>query len=297
MIRTKDTLIAGLLACALTALACAQLFAGRPGPSAGSTRSLPWLHSPLSPQAGPAATEGKQVFESRCAECHGLDGHGGERAPDIATSAKTQARSDEQLNRIISRGIPGTGMPPFASLSEENRKSIISYLRLLQGKIVEEAKLAGDPQKGRALFFGKARCAECHALAGSGGFIGQDLSTYGAVRAVAKIRDAIVNPENGGSRVTVVTKQSQTYSGIVRNEDNFSVQIQALDGSFHFFAKSELSRFTRGPGSFMPSDYGSILSAREIDDLVNFLVTAGREAKALIPTDTKVHDEGADDDE
>jgi hypothetical protein len=47
----------------------------------------------------------------------------------------------------------------------------------------------------------------------------------------------------------------------------------------------------------MPSDYGSTLSASEMDDLISFLVTAGRQAKALIPTDKKVHDEGADDDE
>src|ERR1700677_4023025 len=45
--------------------------------------------------------DGKQVFESRCAGCHGLDGRGGERAPDIASSEKTQRRSDEDLSRII----------------------------------------------------------------------------------------------------------------------------------------------------------------------------------------------------
>jgi cytochrome c oxidase cbb3-type subunit 3 len=285
MVRMRDAFAVGLLICGLMVLAAAQLLASKsPTPAGGATV-----------QGAPAATEGKKVFESRCAECHGLDGHGGERAPDIATSAKTQGRNDEQLLRIITRGMPDTGMPAFASLSDESRNSVVAYLRMLQGKAVEEVKLSGDPHKGREIFFGKARCAECHTVSGSGGFIGQDLTTFGAARSVEKIRDAIVRPENGGSRLTVITHQGQTYSGVLRNEDNFSIQIQTMDGAFHLFEKAKVQRFTREPGSVMPADYGSTLSALELDDVINFLVTTGRNAKALIPADKRVHDEGADD--
>jgi hypothetical protein len=35
------------------------------------------------------------------------------------------------------------------------------------------------------------------------------------------------------------------YSGRVRNEDNFSLQLQTLDGAFHLFMKSELRSFER----------------------------------------------------
>ena len=247
MFRVRHAFAGGLLVCALIALAAAQLLASK---SAAPARLR-------TAQGAPAATEGKKLFESQCAACHGLDGHGGERAPDIATSAKTQGHSDEQLVRIVTRGIPGTGIPGFASLSEGERTSVVAYLRQLQGKIVEEAKLAGDPHKGREIFFGKARCAECHSVAGSGGFIGQDLSTFGALRSVVKIRDAIVRPENGGARVTVVATQGQSYSGVVRNEDNFSVQIQTMDGAFHLFEKAKVARLTREPGSVMPAGYGS----------------------------------------
>ena len=287
MVRMRDAFAVGLLVCGVMALAGGQLFASKSPTSAGAAVA----------QGAPAASAGKEVFESRCGECHGLDGHGGERAPDIATSAKTQGRSDEQLFRIVTRGIPGTGMPGFAALSDESRKSVVAYLRMLQGKVVEQVKLSGDPLKGRDIFFGKARCAECHSVAGSGGFIGQDLTTFGAARSVEKIREAIVRPENGGSRLTVVTRQGQTYSGVLRNEDNFSMQIQTMDGTFHLFEKAKVQRFAREPGSVMPADYGTTLSAPELDDLINFLVTTGRNAKALIPADKRVHDEGADDDE
>ena len=50
--------------------------------------------------------EGRRIFESRCAACHGLDGRGAERAPDIATRASVRARSDADLSRIIRNGSP-----------------------------------------------------------------------------------------------------------------------------------------------------------------------------------------------
>jgi mono/diheme cytochrome c family protein len=108
--------------------------------------------------------EGKQAFESRCAGCHGLDGRGGERAPDIAANAKTQQRSDSELFRIVEQGLPGTGMPAFASLGS-NIKNVVAYLRELQG-MKESARLPGDAKRGRELFYGKGRCSECHAIAG-----------------------------------------------------------------------------------------------------------------------------------
>src|SRR5262249_5868129 len=150
------------------------------------------------PQANTGIVEGKKLFESQCAACHGLDGHGGERAPDIATNPKTLNRSDEQLLQIVARGIPGTGMPPFVSLSDTDRKHVVTYLRQLQGRNTGDTKLSGDPRKGREVFFGKGRCSECHSVAGSGGFLGQDLTTFGVTRSADKIRDAIMRPENAG---------------------------------------------------------------------------------------------------
>jgi len=67
-------------------------------------------------QSERSIADGRQVFESRCAGCHGIDGRGGERAPDIATSAKTQRRSDSALAQIINNGIPAAGMPASARL-------------------------------------------------------------------------------------------------------------------------------------------------------------------------------------
>jgi hypothetical protein len=43
----------------------------------------------------------------------------------------------------------------------------------------------------------------------------------------------------------ISTQDGQNYSGRVRSEDNFSLQLQTLDGAFHLFMKSELRSFER----------------------------------------------------
>jgi putative heme-binding domain-containing protein len=232
-------------------------------------------------RVGTSNVDGKQAFESRCAGCHGLDGRGGERAPDIASNAKTQRRSDDELSRIIERGLPGTGMPPFASLGG-NVKNVVAYLRQLQGKN-ESAKLPGNPRKGRELFYGKAQCSECHAVAGSGGFIATDLSAFGGNRSPDDIRQAIIKPTGTsrlGSKMIVKMRDGKEYSGVVRNEDNFSLQLQSLDGDFLLFQKSELTGFSRPPGSLMPADYATTLNGDELNDLISFLMFAARDVKA-----------------
>src|ERR1700749_3101332 len=102
------------------------------------------------PQNQRPIAEARQTFENRCAGCHGLDGRGGERAPDIATSQKTQNRSDAGLTQIITNGIPANGMPSFSSLDAPTIRSLVKYLRVLQGKS-EGAAMPGNPATGKTV--------------------------------------------------------------------------------------------------------------------------------------------------
>jgi cytochrome c oxidase cbb3-type subunit 3 len=243
-------------------------------------------------RANTTNVDGRRIFESRCAGCHGLDGRGGERAPDIATSEKTQRRSDHALSRIITGGLPGTGMPAFASLGS-SLKNVVAYLRQLQGRN-ESTKFPGDVKRGRELFYGKARCSECHAIAGSGGFIALELSGFGADRSADQILQAIVKPSNTnrlGGKMIVKTQGGKEYSGVVRNEDNFSLQLQTLDGAFVLFQKSELAVFSHQPDSLMPTDYGSTLSRDELNDLVSFLMSTAPGAKRQAGANKKPEDD------
>jgi putative heme-binding domain-containing protein len=245
-----------------------------------------------SPQAEQPLAVGRQFFENRCAGCHGLDGRGGEHAPDIATRAAAQRRSDAAIALTIRTGIPSVGMPAFPTLDDSTLRSLVAYVRFLQGR-ASVVKLPGDPVRGKSLFFGKARCSECHTLAGAGGFLASDLSSYARNHGPDDIRQAILTPAKASraAALTEVTgRDGKKYSGVTRNEDNFSLQLQTPDGVFHLFQKSEVASVARENTSLMPSDYASTLKAEELQDLIAFLMTtnsgkAPRSAKKAFKED------------
>ena len=223
--------------------------------------------------------EGKQIFAASCAACHGLDGRGGERAPDIATRRETQRLSNLKLARVVDAGVPGTGMPSFHSLGASAIKSVVSYLRTLQG-VGKSASLPGNPQKGESIFFAKKGCSDCHMVGGKGGFLAADLSSYGHTHSVEEIREMITNPDSmrkaDDKIVLAVTRDGTKYAGFVRNEDNFSLQVQTIDGSFHFLMKSDLQTLERRAQSVMPAGYHSALGNRDLDDVISFLIRSAR---------------------
>ena len=156
----------------------------------------------------PVSAQGKQTFAATCAGCHGLDGRGAERAPNIAETPKVQQLSDAQIAHIIENGVPGTGMPAFHSLDNSDVKAVVAYLRTLQGT-KKTLKLPGDPARGETIFFGKAGCSGCHMVAGKGGFIASDLSGYARTHALDQIRTAITAPGGDQQSRLVTAKHSR----------------------------------------------------------------------------------------
>jgi cytochrome c oxidase cbb3-type subunit III len=226
-----------------------------------------------------APSEGRQLFETICAGCHGLDGRGGERGPDIATRQQIVQLSDAEILEILRTGRPAAGMPPFESFGTVKLKELLDHLRTLQGKGTNVA-VPGDPHNGKAIFFGKARCSECHMVRGAGGFIGRDLSAYGATLSPAEIRANILKfggPLNKANRTAIVTmRDSKTFTGVIRNEDNFSIQLQSFDGTFHFLNRADVAKVDFQATPIMPTDYSTTLKPAELDDLINYLVTVAK---------------------
>lgn len=204
----------------------------------------------------------------------------GERGPDISHRREVQRLSDKALLQIVREGVPATGMPAFGSLGAARIQAVVRHLRSLQ-RPTGAADLSGDSKHGKTLFFGQFGCSQCHMVKGEGGFIGSDLSSYANNnQSAADVRNAITDPnQNLDPRkrtVVVTTVDGKTLTGIARNEDNFSLQLQTADGTLHLLNKSELQSIEHQPRSLMPDDYGSRLSRQELDDLVSYLVSIAR---------------------
>jgi putative heme-binding domain-containing protein len=124
-------------------------------------------------------------------------------------------------------------------------------------------------------------------IAGSGGYIAGDLTEFARSHPVDAVREAILDPcKNPNPRALiaiVVTRDGTEFRGLVRNEDNFSVQLQSLDGTFHFFRRSDVQKFGYQREPLMPADYASRLSPRELNDLISFLMrsASGKQVDAM----------------
>jgi putative heme-binding domain-containing protein len=226
-----------------------------------------------------APVVGRRDFESRCSPCHGLDGRGGERGPNISTNSSEQQLSDEEVFRIVRDGIPSRGMPSFGFLAPSEIRSIVSYLRSL-GRRSPQRPWRGDPARGQELFFGKAECGSCHMIRGKGGFLGSDLTGYGQSHGPDEVREGILNPgrfhDLRHAVLEVVTRRGERFSGVVRNEDNFSLQLLGADGAFYMLMKSEVEHSSWRSSPAMPEDYGKRLTSSELDDLVSYVAQSPR---------------------
>jgi len=245
------------------------------------------------PEHPPDSTTDRRLLADNCGACHGLDGKGSERAPNIADNPDVKRMPHAQVFGIIRSGLPGTGMPAFHHLSDAEIDALVNFLQLQ----AHSTPITGDPAAGKKIFFGEAGCARCHMIAGEGGFVASDLSEYSHGHQPEEIRKAIENPtaldKRGVKLVTVTLRNGQKIAGRLRNEDNFSIQLQAQDGTFHLLARSQVERIEANPELQMPS-YSSKLKAGDIDDLISYLVEAAKASKAEKPED---HKRDPDDDQ
>ncbi len=71
------------------------------------------------------------TFKSKCAMCHGADGKGKEamKTRDLS-SADVQKQSDAELSAIITNG--KGKMPPYKSMTPDQVKDMVSYIRSLK---------------------------------------------------------------------------------------------------------------------------------------------------------------------
>jgi cytochrome c553 len=90
---------------------------------------LALLAAALGPALFAEEAEGKRSYESRCSACHGGDGNGGERGPEI--TSRLPVRTEAELATLVREGLPGAGMPAFA-LPEAELQSLVAFLRTLR---------------------------------------------------------------------------------------------------------------------------------------------------------------------
>ena len=241
-----------------------------------------------------AAKAGEYEFRINCALCHGLGAHGGGRGPDLTRAQKKHVHTDADMFQVISNGIPGTVMPANGTngqgvgMTDEEIWQIVTYIRSVEVK--SPAKPVGSATHGKELFFGDANCSLCHMVEGKGGRVGPELTAVGGSRTREAIIDSVRNPSRRLAwgltestkefaqeyeTITVVTADGKEIKGVALNEDSFTVQMMDSSERIYLLEKDKLRSFKKSRESLMPVYKPDVLSDKDLDDIVAYLISAG----------------------
>ena len=248
--------------------------------------------APSSAPSPQSIEAGKSNFRVNCSYCHGIDANGGFRAPSLVSGHFSHGASDDAMLNNILHGIPGTAMPAN-DIDEPTAREIIAYLSSLQK--TSQSSATGNAGSGRKLFFGAAACSQCHMVEGQGGRFGPDLSRVGAMRPREYLVESIRDPNaqlterfvaiDFGTNpptyelVTVTTGQGTVFTGVVLNEDTFSLQFMDDREKIHSWLKSELKSVVHEHRSPMPRYDNQQLSVAQLDDLIAYLTSLRGDSK------------------
>ncbi len=229
---------------------------------------------PLAQADATDLTVGKRAYVAQCALCHGMDGSGG-YGPSLLVPVLPRASDDAGLLRVVDVGIPGL-MPGYGRANGPRRTwQLAAYVRsITAGRPV--TVLPGDVGKGKAVYQERG-CGSCHVLEGAGRAYGPDLSSIGAQRGPAYIKEALLTPSarvpDGHVVVTAKPKDAREVRGVRVNEDVFWVYVRDPAGRIHRYWKSDLEALERDAGASLMPAYGPERTPTEVDDLVAYLAS------------------------
>lgn len=94
---------------------------------------------PVAPSSAPSLKQGQALYQAQCASCHGAEGKGdgplaaGLTPPPVAFSDRDRARERSlfALHQTITQGVPGTSMPAFATLGDDERWALAFFTSTL----------------------------------------------------------------------------------------------------------------------------------------------------------------------
>jgi putative heme-binding domain-containing protein len=217
--------------------------------------------------------EGIRLYRTACIGCHGSEG-ASVSGIDLGRGKFHHVSSDQEIVKVIMNGVPGTGMPA-TNVSPARALAVVAFIRNMRdppGRKSIAAK-SGNASRGKALFENQAGCISCHRIHGEGGRSGPDLSEAGLTMRSIEIETAMLEPDSadpiGPRPFRVVQKDGTAVTGLLLNQDSFSVQMQDEQGNLRSFPRSELRE--SGPAKQLMPSYRGKLDAQELADIIAYL--------------------------
>jgi len=134
--------------------------------------ATPGRQTPTPPTADQVAA-GRQLFETSCATCHGLDGKGTSQGPNLIGVGAASTDFYLSTGRMPLPVVGQRARRKRPAYTREQIDQLVAYVASLgPGPAIPQLDLAGaDIARGGELF--RLNCASCHGFAGSGGALSE----------------------------------------------------------------------------------------------------------------------------
>ncbi len=219
---------------------------------------------------------------------------------------KSIAEPQEYIVKGFGKIMPKVYNPPI-NLSKDKILAVLAYLQSLGGEedipaimkyadlIPEkeaggeevkpwEAPLPSDAVAGEKLFFdinGPAGCVKCHTIMNKGAKVCPNLTGIGAVQLPEYFIESILQPSavivNGFETVYLVDTDGVPYSGIIKRDTDEEIDLAVDEGgseiSIITIPKDEIDEMQKQDVSMMPGNFAEMLSAKQLYDIVTFLIS------------------------
>ena len=285
---------------------------------AGAPLWAPWAQQPTVDLKDAAVVgAGRILFARSCSVgyCHGAEGRAG-GGPRL----RGKQWEPGYLYRVTAEGIPRSSMPGWKEkLSQDEIWSVVAYVMSLSdpeasaagelasatapgtGESASEsgqtagppeplpeggkasAGLAGEPDKGRELFFDAAddlNCAQCHRTRGMGAEVGPDLSGLADRPARQILRDILLPGARLSSQAALfelTTVAGERLMVLKAGEQEQRIRfydVTALPPVRRTLRRDQVQSLEPQPGSPMPDSYGQRYTMKQLLDLISFLKEA-----------------------
>ena len=165
------------------------------------------------------------------------------RASICAAASSAAPARTRTCARIVTNGIPGTGMPPFA-LQPAEMTGVIAFIRAGFDPAARPIRI-GDASRGQAIVEGKGGVPRRAIASTAAARAWRPISATSASRAAPHaIHRTLTDPSSGmmpiNRPVRIVMKDGRTITGRRLNEDTFTVQIIDDKERLHSLAKSDM---------------------------------------------------------
>ncbi|OGL51101.1 MAG: hypothetical protein A3H37_08725 [Candidatus Schekmanbacteria bacterium RIFCSPLOWO2_02_FULL_38_14] len=155
--------------------------------------ALSWTAQAAQPKQTPEiVSKGEDTFKRECVVCHGEKGEGDGTAAyllfpkprnlvkgifKIRSTSTGEPPTDENIFKTLTNGLPGSAMPSFKALTENERWGLVYYIKKIAN--ITEApesiiKVSKEPAPSKDLVakgkevYAKLKCFECHGEQGKG---------------------------------------------------------------------------------------------------------------------------------